>query len=56
MDDRRTHSTHHERQEQKNSCRKLQTNCMPSTDVETVDKYILRSNVWTFEFTGIFTK
>ena len=43
MDDRRTHSTHHERQEQRNSCRKLQTNYLPSTDVETVNKYILRT-------------
>ena len=25
------------------------TNCLPSTNVETVDKYILRANVWTFE-------
>ena len=48
MDDRRMHSTHHERQEQSNSCRKLQTNFLPSTDVETVEKYILRSNVWTY--------
>ena len=47
MDDRRTYSTHHERQEQWDICRKLQTNCLPSTDVETIDKYILRSNVWT---------
>ena len=48
MDDKRTHSTHHEIQVQRNSCRKLQTNCFPPTDVETVDKYILKSNVWTF--------
>ena len=27
----------------------LHTNWLPSTDVETVDKYILRSNVWTLE-------
>ena len=31
-------STHHERQ--RDSCRKLQTNFLPSTDVETVNKYI----------------
>ena len=47
MDDRRTHSTHYGKQEKRNSCRKLQPNCLPSTDVETVDKYILR--IWTFE-------
>ena len=53
MNDRRTHITHRERQEQRNSCRKLQTNCLPSTDVETVDKHILKSDVWTFEFPEI---
>ena len=47
MDGIRTHNTHRERQEQRNNCRKLQTIFFPSTDVETVDKYILRSNVWT---------
>ena len=52
MDDRRTHSTHHER----NSCRKLQTYCLPPNDVETVDKYILSSNVATFELPGIIAK
>ena len=31
--------TYHERQEKRDSCRKLQTNYLPSTDV---DKYILR--------------
>ena len=57
MDDRRTRSTHHERQEQRNSCRKLQTNnCLPYTDVESIGKYILRSNVLTFELPGIITK
>ena len=30
-------------------CRKLQTNCFPSTDVEIFDKNNHRSNVWTFE-------
>ena len=52
MDDRRTHITDHERPEQRDSGRKLQTNCLPSIDVETVDKYILRSNVWTLEILG----
>ena len=56
MGDKRTHSIHHERQEQRNSCRKLHTNCLPSTDVETFDKYILRSNIWTFELPGIIAK
>ena len=56
MDDRWKHSTHHGRQEQRNSYRKLQTNCLPSTDAETVDKYILRRNVWTFELPGIIAK
>ena len=35
---------------------KLQTNCLPSTDVETLDKYIHRSNVWTFELPGLIAK
>ena len=56
VDDRRMHSIHHERQEQRNSCRKLHTNCLPSTDMESVDKYVLRSNVWTFELPGIIAK
>ena len=55
MDDRRTHSIHHGKQEERNSCRKLQTNCLPPTDVENVDEYILRSNVWTFELPGIIS-
>ena len=49
MDDRSTHSTNHERQEKRDNRMKLQIDCLPSTDVETVNKYILRSNVWTFE-------
>ena len=28
---------------------KGETNCLRSTDVEIVDKYILRSNLWTFD-------
>ena len=57
MYDKRMHSTRHERQEeQMNSCRKSQTKYVSSTDVETVDKYILRSNVWTFEYPGIIGK
>ena len=40
----------------KGTCRKLQTNSLPPTDVETVDQYILRSNVWTFELPRIIAK
>ena len=32
------------------------SNCLPSTDVETVDKYVLRSNVWTFELPATIAK
>ena len=56
MDDRSMHGTYHERQEQRNSYNKLQTTCWPSTDVETVDKYILRSNGWRFELSGSIDK
>ena len=41
MDDRRIHSTHCERQEQRDNYGKLQTIFLPFTGVETVDKYIL---------------
>ena len=37
MDDIRTHSTHHQRHEQRSSCRTLQTNCLPSTEAK-IDK------------------
>ena len=55
-DDRRMRNTRRERQEQSGSCRKLQTNCLLTTDAKTVDKYILRSNVWTFELPEIIAK
>ena len=44
LNDRRTHSIHHERQEKIDYFLKLQTSFLPSTDVETIP----RSNALIF--------
>ena len=55
MYDRRTHSNRHERSKGTVVGNYTPITCLPLMRT-TVDKYILRSKVWTFEFPGISAK